>query len=100
VADVDRDPLGQAKLKLAGRQYFAGPALQPCKGLSQVHAGVVLGGLRPQGTGNGGPSDHPAVKRQKRNESLRRPRNAEQSISPEQTEPAEQHNHELAIGIR
>lgn len=34
VADVNPDPLGQAKLKLVGRQCLASRALQACKGLS------------------------------------------------------------------
>ena len=99
MADVDRDPLGQAKLKLAGRQDLAGPALQPRKGLSQVPVGVVLGGLRPQGAGNGGPSNHPAVSA--KNATSRCDALGTLSrASPEQAEPAEQRNHEVAIGIR
>jgi hypothetical protein len=70
VADVNPDSLGQAELEPTGHQGRASRALQPCKGLSQVGAGVVLGGVRPERTGNRGSSDHPAVQRQERNEAL------------------------------
>ena len=65
--------------------------------LPQVDVGVIFGGVRPECASNRGPPNHPAAKRQERDESLRRPRDAEQSASTEQAEPTEQYDDEGTI---